>query len=128
MKHNGVVMLVVIAILCLPLYAAADALEVFEIKLKEGCGVEKYQAIVGDFNAYYKDKDYQVELLLPIHADIPEGTVIWVGRSPSNEALGSGLDHYVAEMTKDDSAVSKLQARFEECGSTTSSSSYITVK
>ena len=61
--------LAALTLLVLPLRAGADMLDVIENTLNDGCDMAKYLAIVDDFNAYYKDRGYQTEILLPLHAE-----------------------------------------------------------
>ena len=80
-----------------------------------------------DFNAYFKDRDYQAELLVPLHSQ-EQDVVFVVGRSPSAEAFGKAYEHYESERKKDGSTVSELDARFEKCTTLTSRDSFVTVK
>ena len=125
MKLRSLVLLGVLAVLVAPLYASADNLDVIVTKLKDGCTMEKYLAIAKDFNAYYADKGYKAEVLVPLHAET-QNTVVWVGRSASTTAFGKAYDHWEAELGKKDSAVRKLNARFDECSTNTTRSSYVT--
>ena len=52
--------ILVIALLSLPLPALADHMDVLEFKLLEGCSFSKYMEIVGDFNDWGKDYEYQL--------------------------------------------------------------------
>lgn len=125
MRRSGLSMLASVALLSAPLQAGAELWDVIQFKLSEGCNLQKYTAIVNDFNAYYKDKGYQAQLLLPLHAE-EQGGVFWVGRSSTTEVFGRAYDHWLAELAKPDSTVSKLSTRFQDCGTLVSRSSYIT--
>ena len=114
---------VAVAMLAVPLRASADFVDVIQSKLNDDCSMEKYLAIVNDFNAYYKDKGYQTEILLPLHSD-QVGTLFWVGRSPNAETFGKAYDHWQTEVVKDGSTVSKLSERFGKCTTDLSRFSY----
>jgi hypothetical protein len=109
----------------LPIYAAADMVDVIQLELNEGCTLEQYLSAVDEFNAYYKDKGYQTEIMIPLHAPTVEG-VLWVGRSESVTAFGKAYDHWEAELQKDGSAVSKLNERFDRCTDSILRESYTT--
>ena len=128
MRPKTLSVLIVTAMLSVPLTASADMLDVIRTSLNNGCSMEKYLAVIDDFNAYYKDKGYQTEILQPLHSELGSGVVIWVGRAASFEAFGKAYDHWQVELDKPGSTVSKLSARFEECTTTLSRSSYMTAK
>ena len=114
---------VAVVLLGLPLRASADFVDVIQSKLTDDCSLEQYLASINDFNAYYKDKGCQVEILLPLHSD-QQGTLYWVGRCTNAETFGRAVDHWNAEVAKDGSTVSKLSARFEKCTTSISRASY----
>ena len=126
MKRN-ILGLVAAAMLAAPFSATADTVDVITVTVNDDCTLEKYLAIVDDFNAYYKDRSYQTEILVPVHS-ADQDAVIWVGRSPSHTAFGQAYDHWEAERVKQGSKVSKLNARLEACTTTVSRSSFQTAK
>ncbi len=129
MKPRGLSILIAMAMLSAPLSASGDMLDVSTSRLNDGCDMEKYLAVVDDFNAYYKDKGYQTEIVVPVYsADLEPGTVIWVGRTASFETFGKAYEHWQAELQKTGSTVSKLSARLTECTTDVSRSSYNTAK
>ena len=127
MRSTCLSILAALTLLVLPLRAGADMLDVIENTLNDGCDMAKYLAIVDDFNAYYKDRGYQTEILLPLHAE-RQDTVVWVGRSASHAAFGEAYDHWVSELAKEGSAVSELSARFLACSTGVTRSSYSTAR
>jgi hypothetical protein len=128
MKPIGLSILIAIGFLGAPFSAIGDMLDVNTVRLNEGCTVEQYAAIADDFNAYYKDKGYQTEIVVPFYSDQGAGTAVWVGRSASYEAFGKAYDHWRAEVQKPGSTVSKLSARLTECATSESRSSYTTAR
>ncbi len=126
MKRN-ILGFVAVVMLAAPLPAAADVVDVITVTVNDDCTLETYLAIVDDFNAYYKDRNYQTEILVPVH-DAAQDTVIWVGRAPSHTAFGQAYDHWETERVKEGSKVSKLDTRFEACTTTVSRSSFQTAK
>ena len=128
MKPKALSVVIATVMLSAPISASADMLDVVTSNLNDGCSMEKYLAVIDDFNAYYKDKGYQTEILQPLHSELGDGVVIWVGRAASFEAFGKAYDHWQVELDKPGSAVSKLSVRFGECTTTQSRASYMTAK
>ena len=127
MKSRLLSIAAVLTLLVAPLSAGADMVDAITTKLNDGCDMAKYLAIVSDFNAYYKDRGYQTEILVPLHGE-NQGTVVWVGRSPSHTAFGQAYDHWEAERVKAGSAVAKLADRFNACTTDQSRSSFTTAQ
>jgi hypothetical protein len=128
MKPKALSVFIVAVMFTAPISTSADMLDVIRSSLKDGCSMEKYLAIIDDFNAYYKDRGYQTEILQPLHSELGSGVVIWVGRATSFEAFGKAYDHWEAELDRPGSTVSKLSARFGECTTTLSRASYMTAR
>ena len=124
MKMKTLAALLATAFLSLPAAASADFVDVIESTLNDGCDMDKYLAIVNDFNAYYKDKGYQTEILLPVHAEEADGTIFWIGRSSNATTFGQAFDHWEVEVDKSGSAVNKLSDRFVECTTNVRRASY----
>ena len=119
-KLLGVVLLV------LPLYAAADHIDVIEGQLKEGCSPEKYMAIVNDFNENWAvNHDYKAEVFWPAHSNNLV-SLFWVGRSSSTGAWGAAFDQWNKDLMDEKSVASKLWARFRECSDNLARRSYLT--
>ncbi len=116
--------LTALAILWLSPTASAEHWDVIQSKLTDGCTMQKYMAIVKDFNAYYQDKGYQAEILVPLHAE-EQGSFFWIGRSASASAFGKAYDHWVMELPKEGSTVSQLSTRFQDCSDLVSRQSYM---
>ena len=127
MGIKGLLSFALTAALCWSTTAKAEMWDVIEFTLSEKCTVEKYLKIVDDFNEYYKDKDYQTEILLPLHTQ-NQAAIFWVGRSPTTSGFGKAYDHWLAGVEQDGSAVSKLSDRLQDCGTVTSRSSFITAR
>lgn len=127
MRRYAIASFVLSALLLGPLESGADMLDVIRSSLADDCSLEKYLAIVDDFNAYYKDKGYQTEIVVPLHSE-NQGVVIWIGRAASATAFGQAYDHWDAELVKSGSTVSKLSARFGACTVDQSRASYMTAR
>lgn len=105
-----------IALLCLPLNAFADHIDVIEVKLHEGCSLSDYLAIKNDFNANWGSKNgYKAEVLVPIQSQNLV-SLFWVGRSANAAAFGKAWDQWRTDLGKPDSVAAGLWARFEACG------------
>jgi len=107
--------LLISALILVPLSAGADHLDVIEVQLKDGCTLEKYVAIAGDFNEQWgKKHGYQSEVAVPIQS-AELASVFWVGRTANAEAFGKAWDAWRNENMDPKSVASKLNARFIEC-------------
>jgi hypothetical protein len=101
-------------LLTLPAATLADSLDVIEFKLKEGCDMPQYMAIVADFNAWAATVGYKAGIMVPIHRANLE-TMFWLGRASSAEAFGNAWDVW-RDAQKDASSVpARLAARFAAC-------------
>ena len=116
--------LLMIAILLAPVSASATYLDVIQVKLKEGCTVDKYAAIKNDFNDQWgKKHGYQAEIASPVQSE-DISAVFWTGRTASAEAFGKAWDAWRTELSDPKSAAAKLNERFEKCSTNQSRSGY----
>ena len=107
--------LIAIALLALPMSAAADHLDVIEFKLNEGCSFSTLMQIVKDFNEQWGAKNaYRAEVLTPIQSNNLE-SMYWIGRTPNAAAFGKAWDTWRTEGANPESVAGKLQARFGAC-------------
>ncbi len=105
-----------IALLALPMTAAADHMDVIEVKLNDDCSVATYLQIASDFNSQWaKGQDYRSEVLVPIQSHNLV-SLYWVGRSKTTEGFGKAWDSWQKDLKNPDSVASKLWARFSKCG------------
>jgi hypothetical protein len=109
-----------------PLSALADHIDVIEGQMKEGCSVQKYMAIVKDFNEKWAvNQGYEAEVLFPVHSNNLK-SIYWLGRSANSAAFGAAFDKWNKDLTDPDSMASKLSARFAECSDNIGRRSYMT--
>lgn len=102
-------------LILVPLWASADHLDVIEVKLKDGCTLEKYVAIATDFNEQWGKKyGYHAEVASPVQNE-KLVSIFWLGRTANTEAFGKAWDAWRNENMDAKSLASKLQARFDEC-------------
>ena len=107
--------LIAIALLALPMSAAADHLDVIEVKLNEGCSFSTYMQIAKDFNSQWGAKNgYKAEVLTPIQSNNLE-SLYWVGRSISAAAYGKAWDTWRDESADPNTVAGKLWTRFAAC-------------
>lgn len=107
--------LIAIALLALPMGAAADHLDVIEFKLNDGCSFSTYIQIVKDFNAQWAAKNaYKAEVLTPIQSNNLE-SMFWIGRSKDAAAFGKAWDTWRTEIADANTVAGKLDARFAAC-------------
>jgi hypothetical protein len=105
---------IAIALLAVPCASLADHLDVIETKLKEGCSLASYLAVVRDFNEWGKGYGYKAEILVPLQRSNLE-TIFWVGRSASAESFGKAWDAWRDAQASTDSVAAKLNARLDAC-------------
>jgi hypothetical protein len=116
--------LLMTAILLAPVTASAAYLDVIQVKLKDGCTVEKYAAIKSDFNEQWgKSHGYQAEIAFPVQSENLTA-VFWTGRTANAEAFGKAWDAWRAELSESKSVAAKLNERFEKCSTNQSRSGY----
>ena len=112
--------IVAIALLALPMWAAADHLDVIDFKLKEGCDFPKMLQITKDFNTQWgANNGYRAELAVPVQSHDLE-SMRWMGRSKDAATFGKAWDTWRTESADPNSVAGKLNARFNECANNTS--------
>ncbi|WP_095011322.1 hypothetical protein [Tsuneonella mangrovi] len=103
--------------------AHAEHWDVISTKLKDGCTMGKYMEIVKDFNAWAKPYGYHATILTPIQAqDLT--TFWWIGVTENTAKFGETWDTWRDALADPNSAPSKLQTRFDACGTDTSRTGY----
>ena len=118
--------LMLLFVLAFPMASQADYLDVIAGKMTGACSLDKYLAIVKDFNEQWgKGHGYKVEILLPQQSQDVH-TFYWVGRIANAEAFGKGLDAWNAAQSDPSSTPSKLMARFRECTTNQSRAGFMT--
>ena len=107
--------IIAIALLALPLGAAADHLDVIELKLKEGCDVAKFVQVAHDFNTQWgANHGYPADVAVPLQSSDLE-SMRWLGRSKDAATFGKAWDAWRTEITDPNSVAGKLAARFGAC-------------
>ncbi len=117
-----------IALIAAPLLAfstpaSAEHWDVIGFKLKEGCSVAKYTAIVKDFNVWGAEHGYQAKVGWPLQSDNFEVNY-WVGTSANAAAFGAAWDAWRDALSDPKTTAAKLQARFSECSENVVRNSY----
>ena len=116
--------LLMIAILLAPVSASAAYLDVIQIKLKEGCTLDKYVAIKNDFNEQWgRSHGYQAEIASPVQSN-DLVSVFWSGRTASAESFGKAWDTWRTELSDPKSVAAKLNERLEKCATNQSRNGY----
>lgn len=106
--------LIAVALLSLPLSAAADHLDVIAFKLNEGCSFATLMEIVADFNQWGKRYGYQAEVAMPLQNEDLE-TMYWLGRSADAATFGKAWDTWRDALADSSSEPAKLATRFGDC-------------
>lgn len=106
-----------------PTPAHAEHWDVIGQKLKNGCTMGQYMAIVKDFNAWGKSYGYSTTIITPIQ-DADQATFWWIGKTPNAAKFGAAWDAWRDAQADASSAPAKLQARFDACADNTSRSGY----
>ena len=106
--------LIALALLALPCTSFADHLDVIEMRLKPGCSLTSYLAVVKDFNEWGKSHGYKAEILVPLQRSNLE-TMFWVGRSANAESFGKAWDVWRDAQANPDSVEARLNTRLDAC-------------
>jgi hypothetical protein len=106
---------IAIFLLALPIGAAADHLDVIDLKLKEGCDITKFVQIAHDFNTQWgASHGYHADVAVPLQSGDLE-SMRWLGRSKDAATFGKAWDTWRTESMDANSVAGKLAARFEAC-------------
>ncbi|HLG52933.1 MAG TPA: hypothetical protein VI339_03380 [Steroidobacteraceae bacterium] len=104
-----------VALLTLPMAAAADHLDVIEFKLDAGCDFATFMQITKDFNAQWGDRyAYHAEILMPLQSNNLE-SMYWIGRSKDAASFGKAWDAWRVEAQDPNSVAGKLWVRLQAC-------------
>ena len=107
--------LIAIMLLALPMGAAADHMDVIEVKLNDGCAVSTYLQIARDFNTQWGARnEYKAEVLVPLQSQNLV-SLYWVGRSKDAATFGKAWDTWRTEIEDANSVAGKLWTRFVAC-------------
>lgn len=106
--------LILAALLLYPTTAFAEHLDVIELKLKEGCSLEKYLEIAKDFNEWGKTVGYHARVAVPIQSNNLVHA-FWLGTTKDAAAYGKAWDTWRDALSDPDSEPAKLWARFQDC-------------
>lgn len=102
-------------LLCLPMAASAEHMDVIEFKLLEGCSFDKYMKIVNDFNKDWGvTNNYTARVAMPLQNDNLE-SMYWLGTTKNAAAFGQAWDTWRDALGDPDSTPAKLWARFQTC-------------
>ncbi len=113
--------LLAFAMLLTPLAAHADYLDVFVNKLKAGCSLDKYLAVVEEFRGVMKSQGYKytVEIATPfIGPDL--SAIYWVGRGPNSASFGQETDRWDAAIAKPGTPEAKINDKLNACAESVS--------
>lgn len=111
-------------LLCLPMTAFAEHMDVIEVKLIDGCSFDTYMQIVNDFNSQWGAKnDYKSQVAVPLQNDNLV-SMYWLGTSKDAATFGKAWDTWRDAQSDPDSVEAKLWARFLACSVNVSRSGY----
>jgi len=101
-------------LLCLPLTAFGDYMDVIQVKLVDGCTFDTYMQITSDFNKWGEKNGYLARVAMPLqNEDLT--TFYWLGESENAAAFGKAWDTWRDAQSDPDSTPAKLWARFQAC-------------
>lgn len=99
-----------------PTSAFAGHMDVIGFKLNEGCTVQKYLAIVSEFNTTWgASHAYNARVAVPLQSASVD-TLYWLGETSNAAAFGSAWDTWRDALADPKTPEAKLQARFDACG------------
>lgn len=101
-------------LLCFPMTALGDYMDVIQVKLLDGCSMAKYLQIKDDFNKWGEANGYRAQVAMPLqNEDLT--TFYWLGTSENAAAFGKAWDTWRDAQADPDSMPAKLWARFQAC-------------
>jgi hypothetical protein len=99
-------------------------MDVIGFKLDEGCTVQKYLAIVADFNTTWGvNHAYKTRIAAPLQSATLD-TLFWVGETENAAAFGAAWDAWRDALADPKTPEAKLQAHFDACGTIVSRDGY----
>ncbi len=102
-------------LLCLPMAASAEYMDVIEFTLNDGCSFDKYMEIVNDFNSEWGEANgYSARVVVPLQSDNLV-SMFWLGTTKDAASFGKAWDTWRDELSDPDSTASHLWARFVDC-------------
>ena len=106
--------LLISMLLCVPMIASAEHIDVIKFKLVDGCSFSEYMQITNDFNKWGEKYNYRTEIAVPLQSN-DLVTMFWMGRSPNAASFGKAWDAWRDAQADSSSMPAKLQARISEC-------------
>lgn len=102
-------------LLCVPIGASAEYMDVIEFKLNDGCSFDKYMEIVKDFNSNWgKANGYTSRVAMPLQSD-DLVSMYWLGTTKDAASFGKAWDTWRDALSVPDSTPAKLWERFQAC-------------
>lgn len=101
-------------LLCLPMAASAEYLDVIKFELKEGCTFAQHQEITADFNKWGEQYGYRARVAMPLNGD-DLNSLYWLGETADAAAFGKAWDTWRDALSDPGSTPAELWARFEVC-------------
>lgn len=102
-------------LLCAPMAAYAEYMDVIEFKLINACSFDKYMEIVNDFNKNWGEaNEYKSRVAMPLQNDNLE-LMYWLGTTKDAATFGKAWDTWRDALSDPDSTPAKLWERFQAC-------------
>ena len=107
--------LILALLLCIPMAASAENMDVIEFKLLDGCSFEKYMEIVNDFNSDWGEANgYKASIAMPLQNENLV-SMYWLGTTKDAATFGKAWDTWRDAQSNPESVEAKLWARFQAC-------------
>jgi len=116
-------LLTAVALLAASTLAQAEYKDVIAFQMTGECSFSEYMEAVGEFNKWAAPHGYNTQIFMPMSSDDLE-TYFWVGTSADAGSFGTAYEAWLSELGDSESLPSELNARFAECGTNASRSSY----
>ena len=114
-EENEVKKLILAMLLCVPMSASAEYMDVIEFKLIDGCSFDKYMEIVNDFNENWGEAlGYTARVAMPLQNENLE-SMYWLGTTKDAATFGKVWDTWRDALSDPDSTPAKLWERFQDC-------------
>ena len=110
--------------LLMPLAASAEYMDVIEVKINEGCSLDKYMEIVKDFNSGWGQAlGYTARVAVPLQNENLV-SMYWLGTTKDAATFGKVWDTWRDSLGDPNSKPAKLWARFQGCSTNLSRAGY----
>ena len=102
-------------LLCVPMAASAEYMDVIKFKLINDCSFSEYMEIANDFNKNWGESNgYLSRVAMPLQNNDLE-SLYWLGTTKDAASFGKAWDTWRDALSDPESTPAKLWERFQAC-------------